>query len=224
MEKGTLGMKDATDVTIILDRSGSMEAIREATMEGFNSFIAEQAKVPSECTISLVQFDHEYEITYFGKPAKDATKLSYENFVPRGRTALLDAIGRTVNAIGARLANMPEHERPARVVVAIMTDGDENDSKEFNKSQIDTLLKNQQEKYSWQIIFLGANQDAIKTAKGLGINVANAMSYAGNSQGAKSALRGMSLNVASYAGGLSSDTSFSVGQRQEQETLLKAQS
>lgn len=116
-------MSAATDVTVILDRSGSMESIATDVIGSFNVFLATQQRLPGECRLSLVQFDDEYEVVYAGVPIGEAPRMTDRTFVPRGMTALLDAIGRTIDATGRRLAALPEAERPGTVLVAIITDG-----------------------------------------------------------------------------------------------------
>ena len=129
-------MKDKADITIILDRSGSMESVKDDTIGGFNSFLAEQQKVAGEAVLSLVQFDDQYEVVYQDKDIRAADRLTEATFQPRGMTALLDAVGRTINAVGQRLASLPETERPDKVVLVIMTDGFENSSHEFSAAKI----------------------------------------------------------------------------------------
>lgn len=157
-------MKDNfTRIAIVLDRSGSMESVREATIAGFNQFIEEQKKAPGEATVKLVQFDDQYE-QVFDKPLQDVPQLTQAMFVPRGWTALLDAQGRTIVALGAELAALKEEERPSKVLMMTLTDGHENRSKEFTLERVAALIKEQKEKYRWEFVFLGANQDAVKVA------------------------------------------------------------
>src|SRR6266487_1756585 len=103
---------DMTDITIVLDRSGSMEAIREDAVGGFNRFLRDQQAADGQARLTLVQFDHLYEPLYQGLDIRDAKALDQTTFVPRGSTALLDAIGRTIKATGDRLSAMTEAERP----------------------------------------------------------------------------------------------------------------
>jgi uncharacterized protein YegL len=160
---------DLTDITLVVDRSGSMEQVREDAEGGVNSFIAQQAKEPGEALLTLVQFDTEYEFLHKGVPISQVPK--YE-LVPRGMTALLDAVGRAMNETGERLAKMDEGDRPGLVVFVVMTDGFENSSKEFSKTTIKEMIERQQQQYSWQFTFLGANQDAFAEAGGMGIDAA----------------------------------------------------
>ena len=160
---------DLTDITLVIDRSGSMEAIREDAEGGVNAFVREQAKHPGEALLTLVQFDTEYDFIHKGIPVKQVPAYK---LVPRGSTALLDAVGRAINETGERLANMAEPDRPGLVIFVIVTDGEENSSHEFSKARIKQMIDQQQTKYSWQFTFLGANQDAFAEAGGMGIHAA----------------------------------------------------
>jgi len=142
---------------------------------GINHFIEEQRKHDGECLFSLVQFDTEYEFVHSGNNIRDIPKYHLE---PRGMTALLDAVGRAVKETGIRLANMAEEQRPGLVVFGIVTDGHENSSHEFTKSQIKQMIETQQQSYQWQFTFLGANQDAFAEAASIGIPGQSTMNYA----------------------------------------------
>lgn len=210
-------VRNATDINIVLDRSGSMQDVRDDTIGGFNAFIAEQKKDPSPATVSLMQFDTEFESVMDGVPLNDVKPLTYETFVPRGMTALLDAIGRQINLAGARLSAMPESDRPDKVVFVIMTDGEENSSREFTRAKVFDMISHQQKQYNWQFVFLGANQDAIATGSSIGIATANAMTYAANSAGTSAAFCSTGQNVRKFrSSGLSGSLNYSGDQRDEQ--------
>jgi hypothetical protein len=171
-------MKDNyTHVSIVLDRSGSMSSCEDVTREGFNTFVTKQQKEKGEATVSLVQFDDQYEVNYEFKNLQDVPLLTKTTYTPRGMTALLDAIGKTINSTGKRLAQMEEKDRPSKVLFVIQTDGFENNSNEFTREKIFEMIKHQREKYQWGFVFLGANQDAIATATSYGISANSAMSY-----------------------------------------------
>lgn len=170
---------NSTRIAIILDRSGSMDSVRESTVAGFNQFIKDQKKIPGEVTVKLVQFDDQYD-EVFDLPLKDVPELTQDNFVPRGWTALLDAQGRTIIALGAELAALKEDQRPSKVIVMTLTDGHENRSKEFKLHQVADLIQRQKEVYQWEFIFLGANQDAVKVAASMNIAPAAAITYTAN--------------------------------------------
>ncbi len=157
---------DFSDVTVVLDRSGSMAACLTDAEGGVNTFIEEQKKHPGECAFSLVEFDTEYNFVHKATPVAEVGRYT---LVPRGSTALLDAVGRAINETGERLAALKEEDRPSLVVFVIVTDGQENASKEFNRAQIKEMIERQQKDYNWQFTFLGANQDAFAEAGSLGI-------------------------------------------------------
>jgi hypothetical protein len=165
---------DLSDVTVVLDRSGSMASCRDDAEGGLNTFVEEQKKHTGETLFTLVQFDTDYEFVHKGKPVREVGPCE---LVPRGATALLDAVGRAIVETGERLAAMPEPERPGLVVFVILTDGQENSSKEYTKSKIKEMIERQQNVYSWQFTFLGANQDAFSEAQSLGIYAAAAANF-----------------------------------------------
>jgi len=200
---------DLTDISVVLDRSGSMQSVRNDTIGGFNAFLKTQKEAPGEALFTLVQFDDQYEVVYSGKNIKDVPDLTEKTFVPRGMTALLDAIGRTINATGSRLATMPEDERPSKVIFVILTDGDENASKELTKEKVNELIKHQTEAYQWDFVFLGANQDAIKAGASMGIMAGNSMSYAANAKGTAAAFASVGATMCAYrSGDASAKTAF----------------
>lgn len=163
-------MKNLTDITVLLDRTGSMMEVAKDTVGGLNTFIEKQKEVPGDAVFSLIQFDNinPYEVLDKCVPMKEVNPLVQANYQPRGSTPLYDAMGTTIVSIGTRLAALPEADRPDKVVVVIITDGEENSSKEYNKEKIRELVKEQQEKYSWNFIFLGADFDAMATGNELG--------------------------------------------------------
>lgn len=191
-------MKDKTDITIILDRSGSMNSVKDDTIGGFNSFVEEQQKVAGEAVLSLVQFDDQYDVVYLDKDINSADKLTNETFQPRGMTALFDAVGRTINSVGKRLALVSENDRPNKVLFVIMTDGFENASVEYNAAQVSEMIKTQRNVYSWEFMFIGANQDAVLSAQQIGIPMQAALTYAANTEGTRAAFGSMAKKVAGY--------------------------
>lgn len=191
-------MKNKTDITIILDRSGSMDSVKSDTIGGFNSFLSEQQKVEGEASLSLVQFDDQYEVVYLDRALNSADKLTDATFQPRGSTALFDAVGRTINAVGQRLSSLPENERPDKVVLVVMTDGFENASREFNAAKISELINHQRNVYKWEFMFIGANQDAILSARELGIPAGVALTYAANQEGTQIAFSMAASKIKNY--------------------------
>lgn len=165
-----------TEIIFLLDRSGSMGGFESDTIGGFNAFIEKQREGPGETIVTTVLFDDQYEVLWNGASVKDI-KLTEGEYYVRGMTALLDALGKTILDVGERLAQTQENERPSKVIFVITTDGMENSSKEFSYESIRKLIKQQQEKYNWEFVFLAANIDAPKEADNLGIKREDAYSY-----------------------------------------------
>lgn len=194
--------KGLTEIVCVLDMSGSMGSTREDAVGGFNNFIDEQKKLPGDCNVTVVFFNsNEHRKWLDGKPIKDVPKLGSE-YQPAAMTPLLDAVGKTINEVGARLATADEKDRPERVLAIIITDGMENVSKEFSRKKIREMIKHQEEKYAWKFIFLGENMDAFTEAGAMGIKKAFACNYVGirsayhvSSNAAKSYRSGGSIDL-----------------------------
>jgi nucleoid-associated protein YgaU len=165
---------DLTHIYFLLDRSGSMQSIKSDTEGGFAAFVDEQRQAPGDCRVTLAQFDHEYDVVYAGVPVADVPPLALR---PRGRTALLDAMGRLVTDAGAELAALADNERPGTVIVAVMTDGLENVSHEWTHTAIRSLVEQQTSAYSWQFLYMGADQDAIEVGTALGVDAQYSVTY-----------------------------------------------
>ena len=172
---------DLTHIYFLLDRSGSMQSIKSDTEGGFAAFVEEQKRAPGDCRVTLAQFDHEYEVVYSRVPVAAVPPLALQ---PRGRTALLDAMGRLVTDAGAELAALPEDERPGTVIVAVMTDGLENASGEWTHAAIKSLVEQQTSAYAWQFMYMGADQDAIEVGASLGVHADHSVTYARGKAGA----------------------------------------
>ncbi len=170
--------RDLTHITFVLDRSGSMTAIKAATIESFNAFLNSQKALPGCATMTLVQFDYAYELLASMQPLEAIPELDIETFVPRGSTALLDAMGRAIAETGEALSRLPEADRPGIVIFVTLTDGEENSSLQFDMATINQQISHQRSVYQWQFVFLAANQDAIATAANLGIGASQALRFA----------------------------------------------
>jgi uncharacterized protein YegL len=182
-----------THITFILDRSGSMESVRDSTIAGFNRFVAEQQQLDGFATITLVLFNARITAAFSQTPLKDVKPLNHETYVPTGATALLDAIGSSVARAEAHLNSRPEHERP-RPIVVILTDGFENSSREHTREGIFEMVKTRRE-HGWSFIFLGANQDAIEEGGGLGIGADSSITFSHDGPGTASAFSSASCLV-----------------------------
>jgi len=186
------------DIIVVLDRSGSMESIRADMEGGFNQFVKEQKAAPGECRLSLFQFDDVYDQVYSRRPLADVPPL---RLMPRNMTALLDAVGRTINVVGQGFAAEPEAERPEKVVFMVITDGHENASHEFTKAQVRALVERQAKDYQWQFVYLGSDLSTFDDAAGLSMPAAL---YAATPVGTRRLYNSTSAAVMSYRSGASS--------------------
>lgn len=177
-----------TEIIAIIDRSGSMATIAKDAIGGFNTFLADQKTVPGEARMTLALFDDKFDYVYAGQPLDKAEPLTPLTFVPRGSTALLDAIGRTLNEQGARIKADAWAEK---VIVCILTDGGENASREFQQEQIKQMVKHA-ESHGWSFVFLAANQDAFAAGMSYGISAAHTASFQANAAGTSAAYASMS--------------------------------
>jgi hypothetical protein len=175
--------KNYAHISIIADRSGSMQEVADPphtkaslTTTGIRDFVLKQKTLPGRTTFSLTDFDttHE-ELEHFG----DGSLTASWTCVPRGGTALLDAIGFVVTRTGAELADMTEDARPGRVIVVIATDGEENSSHEYKLDTIRDMVTEQREKYGWDFVFIGADIDAFAGSAAMGMSAQSTLPTAG---------------------------------------------
>lgn len=183
---------NATDITVLMDRSGSMHSIASDMRGGFDKFIEEQQEEPGKAHVTFCQFDTRYDVVYKRKPIKKVPRCVLE---PRGATALLDAIGRTIHDTGKRLKKMAKVKRPGKVVFIIITDGLENASREYTRRQINDMITHQEDEYNWKFIFLGANQDAIAEGRTYGMKKGHSMTYNATSGGATNMFESVSKKM-----------------------------
>ena len=179
--------QNLTEIIAIIDKSGSMSSLTSDVIGGLNTFVESQKALPGECNFTLVLFDSVYKTSYSGAIAY-FNPLTPSTYAPSGMTAMFDAIGNAIDTTGARLAAMDESARPGKVIVCILTDGDENSSKEYRGSQIKEKIKVQTDVYSWEFLFLGANIDTSVASDGIGIDATNnSASFLANSRGISNA-------------------------------------
>lgn len=186
-------------ILMCLDETGSMEVVRDATISAFNEFIASQRGEPGTAEVWLQRFNTEYRSTGF-QPDRFADlaavpPLSHENYRPTAMTPLYDAVGHMIEAAGRDFAARPESERPAKVVVVVQTDGEENSSSEYTAARVRGMIEHQRVKYGWLFMFLGADQDAWVTGTAMGIPAASALSYANDPAGVGEAFQEVSFMV-----------------------------
>lgn len=182
-------------ILFILDRSGSMGSIKAETIGGFNAFVSEQKNVPGKALLSLVQFDNEYLVVHNNVPVQDVPELNDQTFVPRGMTALYDAIGITINHY--KDEKIPKN---TKTILAILTDGGENASKEYTQAAAHNMIKAVQDDLGWDVLFIGANIDARAVGGSLGIKAAHTASFDYTAKGAMDAINTMSFATSSIRG------------------------
>lgn len=187
--------KGLTEIVAVLDRSGSMGNLVQDTIGGYNSFIEKQKELEGECKVSLIVFDNKYDEVYNGIDINKVPVLTNESYFARGGTALLDAIGKTINSVGKRLQDTPEEDRPEQVIFVITTDGAENSSMEFNVSLIKEMIDHQKDVYNWDFIFMGANIDAIGGGADMGLSRGMSMNYDATSKGTTSLYMAVSNGI-----------------------------
>ena len=209
-----------TDITLILDRSGSMKRIASATIDGFNQFVAEQRELPGQVTLSLVQFNTRRKVCYTGAPIHEVPRLDSDEYKPAGGTALLDTIAETIDDTGRRLGAVAERDRPAHVILAILTDGKENNSRRFSYPQVVERIERQQGTYQWHFLFLGADQDAIAEAAKLSILSRSALTFRKSAKGAGDAFKSLSKAAGDVRTGQKGTAGFDEEDQQVQPRQL----
>lgn len=187
--------KDLVEMVFILDRSGSMSGLESDTIGGFNSLIEKQKNTPGEALVSTVLFDDRFDVIHNRIPINDIQPMTKETYFVRGTTALLDAMGRSIAKMIQVYRTLKEEEKPEKTLFIITTDGMENASKEFTHQHIKTLIDHQKEGYQWEFIFLGANIDAMKTAKAFGIHEDRVANYHSDEVGTKLNYRVLSQTI-----------------------------
>jgi hypothetical protein len=192
--------RNLSELIIILDRSGSMSTIRSDMEGGFASFMRDRHNDKTEVRVSLYQFDDQYDVVYEQRPAREIHHLHLE---PRGSTALYDAIANTITRVGQRLARTPEERRPGAVVVMIITDGEENSSREYSgyhggAAKIRAMIEHQEGKYSWKFLYLGADARAFQEAADIGIKAQRSVKYTANAVGTQAIWSSSSSGIGEY--------------------------
>ena len=187
-----------TELVFILDRSGSMGGLESDTIGGFNSMLAKQQAEPGECRITTILFDNQYEVLHDRIDIMAVSPITDKEYFVRGNTALLDALGTTINKIGGVQKNTVEDYRADKVLFVITTDGMENASREFTYDKIKLMIEHQTSKYSWEFIFLGANIDAVDVANRFGVARNRAQNFHNDSEGIALNYAVVSETVASF--------------------------
>lgn len=182
-----------TEMVFILDRSGSMEGLVSDTIGGFNSMIDKQKKEEGEAVVTTVLFDNQYEILHNHVNIKDVQPITEREYYARGTTALLDAVGKTIAQVEHRQNFSNGDNTPAKTMVVIITDGYENASQEYTYETVRKMITAQQEKHSWEFIFLGANIDAEEVGGSMGISADRSVNYVSDGDGTTENFAGISM-------------------------------
>lgn len=176
--------KDLTELVFILDRSGSMNGLEDDTIGGFNSFIEKQKDVDGECLVSTVLFNSHSKVIYDRVSLDSIEKMTRKDYIPNGTTALIDAMGDAIHHIKTVHRYIREEDRPANTAFVIITDGQENDSHKYSSDEVKNMVNKQKEE-GWEFIFLGANIDAVETAKQYGIEESRSARFHNDTKGIK---------------------------------------
>ncbi len=190
-----------TELVFILDKSGSMAGLEADTIGGYNSMLEKQQKEPGEAVVTTVLFDNEYELLHDRINIKGIAPITEKEYFVGGTTALLDAIGKTINKIANAQKHTSESLRADKVLFVITTDGMENASREYSYDKMKKMIEMQKEKSDWEFIFLGANIDAIETAEKFGISADRATNYNADSEGTKLNYEAISFAVSEARAG-----------------------
>jgi uncharacterized protein YegL len=197
---------EKTQIICILDRSGSMSSIINDSIGGFNSFLKQQKELPDESTITVALFDDQYDILYDNIDIKKAEELTSKIWIPRGMTALYDAIGKTINQVKTTHSKLGD-EKPAKILVCIVTDGEENASNEYSLDAIKKLIKDC-EKDDWNFLYLAANQDAFSVGKSFGVSAGNTLTYTATAAGTATMFSAVNMSASNYRSMSSSSADF----------------
>ena len=200
--------KNLTEIVFILDRSGSMRGLEKDTIGGYNGMLDKQKKEEGEALVTTVLFDDRIEVPYDRVPLGDLPEMTEKEYYVRGCTALLDAVGTTVERIATIHKYAREEDRPEHTIFIITTDGLENASRRFTYDQVKRLITRQQEEYGWEFIFLGAHIDAVKAAGDIGIRRERAVNYRCDPVGTKLNYEAMDKAVHSVRMGEELDDSW----------------
>lgn len=208
--------KDYTDITLVIDRSGSMNSINRDMEGGLKTFIEEQKKVDGKCLLSYYSFDDRFEEHFV---ASDIQSISEIKIEPRGMTALLDAIGKSINNTIERFEKLTKTKKPKHVIFMIITDGQENSSREYTNELVKSLIEKQTKDSNWNFVYLGANQDAFSSGQSMGFSGATSMTYTADRAGITNMIGSTIRNVNSLRYGQVQSMSYNDQDRKDAASI-----
>lgn len=211
-------MSNRSHITFVLDRTGSMEDIREDVIGGFNAFLAMQQDVQDETTFTLVQFDsvQPYELIHKVTPIGEVPPLTRETYVPRGGTPLFDAMGYGILALENRLSKLLEVERPDKVIFITVTDGHENQSREFDRTRVSRMIEIKKSN-GWEFVFLSADMASFDDARSMGVNAGSSLKFSRSKRGNEAAWRAVSGKIKDRRTGVAESVVFDEVERKESD-------
>lgn len=189
---------ERTELVFVLDKSGSMAGLEKDTIGGFNAMLNKQKEIKGECTITTILFDNRYEILHDRIPMKGIQAMTDREYQVGGSTALLDAIGRTIHKIVNVYRHTAKEYQGDKVMFVIITDGEENASREYSYEKVRGMIEHQKNQYGWEFLFLGANIDAVQTARDFGIAPDRAQNFHADKDGMAVNFKVMSEVVTNY--------------------------
>lgn len=188
--------KSKTEIVLVIDKSGSMFSLRDTVIESVNGFLKDQKNCEGTASVTMYAFNEDVQVMQECCPLERVPELTGKNYDPDGCTALLDAVGHAIDVTGKRLASLAEEQRPANVIIGIMTDGFENSSRKYKWKDIAERIAHQKEKYNWRFMFFGAGMDAIETASKMNIDRADSVTWeAGNADEVHAMMRSQSRRM-----------------------------
>ena len=183
-----------TEIIFVIDKSGSMSHLTNDTIGGFNGFITSQKVLEGKATLTTVLFDTTWKLLHDGVDIQEVKEMTSTDYVAGGGTAMLDAIGDIINRVQDRHDELGA-EKPEKTLLIITTDGEENSSRKFTKSQIEKMIRHQTNGHGWEVMFLGANMDAVKEAESIGIATNRSVTYDWTAMGTKSMYDAITLTA-----------------------------
>ncbi len=200
-----------TELVFILDRSGSMAGLEADTIGGYNAMLEKQRDGEGEATVTTVLFNHGIDLLHDRINVKGISPITEEEYEVGGTTALLDAIGTSIQKIVNVQKRTSEEQRAGKVLFVITTDGMENASREYNSDKVKTMIEHQKTVYDWEFIFLGANMDAVSTAAEFGIEKEFAVEYHADSEGTQANFNTLNEAVTSFRQGKKLEAAWKKG-------------